>query len=385
MIFYLTLFIFFIALYKWAELRESKWLLFFAILIPALFEGLRDDFVGEDMLGYGGDWFDYMDENDSVMTMFDLAQTPEYAYHLLIYICKNIFPDIHLFMTACALIKMTAVTLFAYRMREQLSSILFLFCYYCFFYVTGFSIMRQGVAVAICIYSLSYFINHDIKRFLLVVAVSYFFHNSAILMLLLIPLYYMRNFRYKYILILGSSFFIYTSVEVLFELVLMSPLFKSEMADLYIDSGVVSAKTNLLISTVFLGYGAYLFFSKGIKTKGMEGENENEIEEQETETEEDNETRKEDTNTYFLIVTSALTLLFLLLSSYIEVAFRMSYYMFIVSAIIVLMEIYKSERFRGIIIMGFVFLFFLHFYIGCKHGLAGALEYSSAILGISFV
>ncbi len=383
MILYLTLFIFFIALYKWAELRESKWLLFFAILLPTLFEGLRDDVVGEDMLGYGGDWFDYMDENDSVMTMFDLAQTPEYAYHLLIYICKNIFPDIHLFMTACALIKMTAVTLFAYRMREQLSSILFLFSYYCFFYVTSFSMMRQGVAVALCIYSLYYFMNQDIKRFLLVVAVSYFFHNSAILMLLLIPLYYMRNFRYKYILILGSSFFIYTSVEVLFELVLMSPLFKSEMADLYIDSGVASAKTNLLISTVFLGYGAYLFFSRKIKTKEMEGENENEIEEeQDAETEEENEIWKEDTNTYLLIVTSTLTLVFLLLASYIEVAFRMSYYMYIVSVMIVLMFVYISDQYRLIKVGAFVSLFLLHFYIACSHGLVGALEYSSSILGV---
>lgn len=385
MFFYLTLFFFFIALYKWAELRESKWLLFFAILIPALFEGLRDDVVGQDMLGYGSQWFDDMDVNEGFLSVLEFANTPEYAYHLLIYLCKKISPDIHLYMTACALIKMTAVSLFAYRMRDRFSTVLFLFAYYCFFYVLSFSMMRQGVAIALCIYSLYYFMNQDIKRFLFFVAVSYFFHNSAILMLLLIPLYYMRNFRYKYILILGSAFFIYTSVEVLFELVLMSPLFKSEMADLYIDSGVASAKTNLLISTVFLGYGAYLFFFKEIKTKGIEGENENEIEEeQEAETEEDNETRKEDANTYLLIVTSALTLVFLLLASYIEVAFRMSYYMFIVSVIIVLVYIYERERFRVLLVVGFISLFFLHFYIDCSHGLAGALEYSSDILGISF-
>jgi uncharacterized membrane protein len=163
----------------------------------------------------------------------------------------------------------------------------------------------------------------------------------------------------------------------------MSPLFKSEMADLYIDSGVASAKTNLLISTVFLGYGAYLFFSRKIKTKEMEGENENEIEEeQDVETEEENEIWKEDTNTYLLIVTSTLTLVFLLLASYIEVAFRMSYYMYIVSVMIVLMFVYISDQYRLIKVGAFVSLFLLHFYIACSHGLVGALEYSSSILGV---
>lgn len=136
MFFYLSLFIIFIAIYKWAEFDGRWWTLLIAILIPSLFEGLRDEVVGQDMLlGYGSEWFYSMDVNESLMSIFESAQTPEYAYHLLIYICKKISQDIHVFMTACALIKMMAVTLFAYRMRELLSSFLILFSYYCFFYI----------------------------------------------------------------------------------------------------------------------------------------------------------------------------------------------------------------------------------------------------------
>lgn len=357
MVLYLTLFLVFIAIYKWSETDERWWAILIAILIPTLFEGLRDEFVGEDMLGYGSEWFYMMDQHASIFSMLEDAQTPEYGYHLLIYICKILSPDIHLYMTACALIKMTAVTLFAYRMREQLSSILFLFCYYCFFYVLFFSLMRQGIAVAICIFSLYYFINNNILKFLLAVFVAYFFHSSAVLMLLLIPLYYMRNMRYNYYIILGGVVFIYLAVEVLFQLVLMTPIFKSEMADLYIDSGVTSAKTNLLLSALFLCYGAYKYFF----------ENENE---------------EENSNIYLLIVTSALTLLFLLLSSYIEVAFRMSYYMFIISLVIITKFINYSESYRLAQIGSIVVLFLLHYYIACSHGLAGALDYTSAILGV---
>ena len=356
MFFYLSLFFIFIAIYKWAEFDGRWWALLIAILIPALFEGLRDDVVGQDMLGYGGNWFFIMDENEEPVSMLEFAQTPEYAYHLLIYVCKRITQNINLFLTACALIKMSAVTLFAYRMREQLSSFLFLFSYYCFFYVTSFSMMRQGIAVAICIYSLYYFVNNDFKRFLPLVIIAYFFHNSAILMLLILPVWYMRNLQYKYFIMIGGIAFVYLFVESLFELVLMTPLFKSGMADLYIDSGVATAKTNLLISSVFLCYGVYQYFF----------EDEEEVHD----------------NTYLLIVTSGATLLFLLLSSYIEVAFRMSYYMLIVSVAIVTMFIPNSEQYRLERYAGFTALFLLHFYLECSHGLAGALDYSSGILGI---
>ena len=360
MFFYLSLFLLFIAIYKWAELDGRWWALLIAILIPALFEGLRDEFVGEDMLGYGSGWFYSMNENEGMLSILESAQTPEYAYHLLIYICKKISQDINVFLTACALIKMTAVTLFVYRMRGLLSSTLFLFSYYCFFYVTSFSMMRQGLAVAICIYSIYYLSNKDILRFLPTVILAYFFHNSAILMLLILPIYFMRNLKYKYYIILGSIVLVYFSIEILFELVLMTPLFKSEMADLYIDSGVPSAKTNILIALIFMGYGIYYQY----------------FEEEEFEEEESYD------RTYLLLITSAMTLLFLFLSSYIEVAFRMSYYMFIVSVVIVAMSIFKSELYRYEHFAGFAALFLLHFFIDCKHGASGALDYSSAILGI---
>ena len=95
MFLYLTLFPLFIAIYKYAEKRESWFLLLIAILIPTLFEGLRDDVVGEDMLVYGAQWFDDMDETGSVWDMFYFAQTPEYAYHLVIYIIDMV-PCIHI-------------------------------------------------------------------------------------------------------------------------------------------------------------------------------------------------------------------------------------------------------------------------------------------------
>lgn len=235
--------------------------------------------------------------------------------------------------------------------------------------------MRQGIAVAICIYSIYYFFNHNIIRFLIAVLVAYFFHNSAILMLLLVPIYYLRNLKYKYYIILGGILLVYFSIENLFELVLMTPLFKSEMADLYMDSGVPTAKSNVLISLVFLGTAGYRYF--------FENEEEEEKEDNDERDEEGNDDKKKDgEETYILLITSAVTLLFLFLSSYIEVAFRMSYYMFIVSLVIMTKYIFASEDYKIIKTGSFAILFLLHFYIECTHGLAGALDYTSNILGI---
>ena len=168
----------------------------------------------------------------------------------------------------------------------------------------------------------------------------------------------MRNMKYKYPIIFGGILFVYFSVEMLFELVLMTPFFKSEMADLYLDSGVDSAKTNLLLSFVFLSYAVYQHVFGDENTKER---------------------------TFVLMISSALSLFFVLLSSYIEVAFRMSYYMFIVSLLMLLMFINESDKPKRILVLSYISLFLLHFYIGCKHGLAGALDYSSAILGIGGV
>ena len=126
---------------------------------------------------------------------------------------------------------------------------------------------------------------------------------------------------------------------------------------------------------VFLGTAGYRYF--------FENEEEEEKEDNDERDEEGNDDKKKDgEETYILLITSAVTLLFLFLSSYIEVAFRMSYYMFIVSLVIMTKYIFASEDYKIIKTGSFAILFLLHFYIECTHGLAGALDYTSNILGI---
>lgn len=354
MLLYLSLFILFIALYYIAERKESKILFLISLIPPVLFEGLRDELIGRDMAGYGTLWFYNMDIKDNLASIIENALTPEYGYFLVIYISKLITPDIHLYMTICALIKLLMVYLTAYKLRNVFCSVIFLFAYYCFFYVNAFSMMRQGVAVAICIYSLTYYFNHKLIKFLILVVIAYFFHNSAILMCLFLPLYYMRNMKLKYIIITTGIVLTYTFIELFFSVAFELSLFKSNMADLYIDSGVTSAKTNILLSILFLLYSLLLkLWSNTEKDK-----------------------------LFYFFVSSFFSLLFLLLASYVEVAYRMSYYMFIMSMLLSVYFMRQRAKLRGALYILYLCFFFLHFYIECSHGLGEALDYSSKILGI---
>ncbi len=355
MLFYFSLFLFFVTLYNWAIRNNSKCLLLIAAIPPILLEGLRDENVGRDMMVYGAPWFYDMNTGYSLWDVIENSSTPEYGYMYVIYFCKKICPDIHLYMTVCATIKLLMVYFAAFKMRKAIHSTVFIFAYYCFFYVTTFSLMRQGIAVAICIYSLTYFLEHKMKMFVVFIIIAYFFHNSAVLMLLFFPIYYIRNMRFKYSIIILGIIFFYTSIEFLFPLLINTSLFKSSMVELYIDSGVPSAKTNILITIIFVIYGGFLNIMKW---------------------------KKYNERVFLLLTSSMISLMFLFLASYIEVAFRMSYYTFFMSMLLTFFFVKQNRRLREISLITYMFLFLLHFYIECSHGLSDALKYSSKILNI---
>ena len=355
MFFYLIWFVVFLILYFFAERSNKKWALFIAAIPPILLEGLRDELLGDDMAGYGTLWFYDMSTKDSAGQIIDDAITPEYGYHLMIYFCKMISTDIHLYMTVCAAIKIIMVYLAAFALRKKMDSISFLFGYFCFFYVLGFSLMRQSIAVAISFYALTFFMERKLWKFIALVIIAYLFHSSAILMVIYIPLYFLKDYKYKYVLLVFCLASSYILIETLFPLLIASPLFKSSMADLYIDSGVTSAKSNILLSLFTLFYGVLLYIRMG---------------------------KKMAVDIWYMISTSLISLTFLALASYIEVAFRMSYYMFMMGMVLTYVFITKKKQLRVFITPTCWCLFLLHFYLSCTHGLNGALDYTSKIIGI---
>lgn len=353
MVFYLFLIIVFVFIYYIAEKSGKLFFVFIAMIPPILIEGLRDEFIGRDMNVYGSAWFYNMNTKVSIREMIKECSTPEYGYHMLIYFCKCISKDIHLYMSVCALIKTLMVYLTAWRMRYYLNSIVFILAYYLFFYVIGFSLMRQSIALAICALSITYLLNNNLIKYLLLVLIAYFFHNSAIFMLLLLPFIYIGNFRFRYLVMIISALIIYTSISSLFSLLTGSYLFKEGIVERYMNSGVKTQKTMIIISIAFFVYGLYLMIMKN-KSKLL----------------------------YIFVTSSVFSLVFVLLANYIEVAFRVAFYLVIISMIVALCFIQRDYQYKFQLQVTYVFLFFLHFYVAGTHGFSDALNYSSKILGI---
>ena len=353
MLFFFVLAIVTIFLYHLAERSNNKQIYFIALLPPVLIEGLRNDNIGTDMNVYGAVWFYNMRVQDSLPGILQDATTPEYAYHSLIYLGKLLSKDIHVYLTLCAAIKMGLVFFTGYKFRHLINTSLFLAFYFSFFYFSGFSMMRQTLALSVCILSVWYLFNERYVVFLIIVFIAYLFHNSALLMLIVLYLYVTRKMKFSVVINLVGAVILYSSIPVLMEYLIGSSLFKEGVAEHYMDTGVVSAKTDMLFSITLLMYALYSF------RKGMNAQK------------------------YMAFMCAVSTLVFLFLSNYIEVAFRMSYYFVIVSVPFSLALLRKEKPvYRRIGSLAFLFLMALQLYIGCVHGLNETLPYRSAILGI---
>ena len=337
---------------------ENRLLLAFSMLLPILLEGLRSKYVGTDMSVYGDVFFRDSRFYKGIFDVFKKAPTQEYLYYLLNYICIKITPNINFFLTICATIKILLVYSTAYLQRKEIHPTFFVIAYLLFFYFTGFSMMRQSLAIAASIFSLNYFFSEKKLSFFGCVICAYFFHNSAILMFLFFLLYYVKNYRFRLHINIALAVFLFVSIRVIMMFFLGGFLFSEGKVEHYIDSGVNTAKTNILISVSFLLYAFYL------KLKDLD---------------------VDDFLLYVFIACGFYSLSFLFIAGYIEVAFRLSYYPFIATLLIfsyLLKKTHDADNNNVLFYLGFVGLFLLHFIILCGHGLTGAIPYASKILGV---
>lgn len=320
------------------------------ILIPSVIEGCRNWNIGTDMLGYGSAFFYETLQYDNVVSLFRNIDTKEYAYFLLCYFCGK-WGTINLYMFAAALIKMVMIALTCLRFRNKTIVWLAVLGYMLIFYWYGFSLMRQSLALSICLYSLTYLYDRKYIGFLVCIVIAYFFHNSAIFMLFMPILMYLSKKKHRTLWTIGGVGVIYGFATVLFVFIASSGLFGESKMDLYMDSGVNSAKSNILIMTV---YALLPFFCK-IKDKTL---------------------------VYYVRACSLIGLMFLMLSSLFEVAFRVSFYQMMPLLLLVpalLKETPKrNKRILGMSLL--VVLYLMHIVVAAKHGMADTIPYKSVIL-----
>lgn len=73
--------------------------------------------------------------------------------------------------------------------RNSISAVFSLIIYIGIFYLSSFSIVRQALAVSVCLYAYKYLKEQSFKRFFFCIIIATLFHYSAIVSLIVYPIY----------------------------------------------------------------------------------------------------------------------------------------------------------------------------------------------------
>ncbi len=331
----------------------SFFLILFTILPLSILEGFRDKNVGVDISVYGLDYFNYTLSLHSVNNIFNNEFAFDKGYLLLNYLCSSVSNNFNFFLFSSAVLKLSLVIYTLYTFRRNLDASLTLCCYLLFFYVAGFCLMRQSLAISFCIFSVPFFLTKKNILALIICIVAYFFHSSSVIFIfVLLSLYFVKikiPFFYYVVIFVG----IYVFSTVILSYIDGLDVLREGAVERYSDSGVNISKSNTLIILVSLFMQLYYY-----RKKDQIG----------------------DEMYRFLLFNNLFGLTLSYMASQFEVAFRLAYYPFIITLIFTPYQLYRLKAQKTLFV--FVLTFFIHFYITALHGFGGAIPYTSKILGI---
>lgn len=346
-------------------------ILFFVMymLVPSIIGGARDLNIGTDMDTYVIKFYNWISSSNNLYNALNVVGEKEYGYYLLNYLSSIIYDNIHFFLFVVEAIKVTLVGITAFHFRKKCNPILIILPYFLFSWWYGLSMMRQSLAIAICFYAFKEYTSRRYFHFIISTALAYTFHNSSIFILLM-PIINIFVKRQIHILVnLLIIVILYIGANTLVTTISTIGIVSKEMADRYIDTGVDSAKSNLLITTIILIYSLYRYYISNIHVKkGLK--------------EKSKVLKKQLVLTYINISLCAYSIFFLLLARYFEVAYRVSYYPMIGIMIITPIIIKADKKYFREASIIYIMLYVFYYYLESRHGLAETIPYRSEILGI---
>jgi len=192
--------------------RSSKFIRSIAVLIPIVFVGLRLN-VGTDYVAYVYmyDLFSAININEYIALT---ENSIEIGYYLLIQLAQLLGGYSWVMFFLSSLITISVAYLAIKRLAPNNIPMVF-FLYLMTILPFTLNGIRQGIAMSIVFFALSYIISGKFKKFLLFILLAATFHTSA---LLLLPLYLLRalvlNRRYDNTLTLTLSVVLAATVGI---------------------------------------------------------------------------------------------------------------------------------------------------------------------------
>ena len=160
--------------------RKTKFFLVFAWIVLSVIEGLRAYTVGTDTPYY-------------VRTFQLLArQRYEIGYWTLMRSVRYITENPTVLLTICALITNGLFMVAIYKLSSDCYLSVFSFITFMFYFVS-FNAVRQSIAISLVVLAYYYIKTDRLKLFVLMVILATLFHSSAIVGLLYLPIYFIKD------------------------------------------------------------------------------------------------------------------------------------------------------------------------------------------------
>lgn len=167
--------------------QKGKASLFMVIGILALciLATLRSDAVGTDVEIYAKPTFKSISQGSSLFLTGAAVQV-DFGYAFLAYVSAKLFNSFRVFLFLTEFCILAPIAACAMKNQKNASAALTMILYMLMYYLMGFNIMRQSIAVSFLM--LGYFYWQEKKKFktLLNVIISFLFHGSVVIMLVML-------------------------------------------------------------------------------------------------------------------------------------------------------------------------------------------------------
>ena len=184
---------------KKTKTYKKKMCVFLALIIPSALAGLRDYTIGADVLNYGNFWFEKAAASNTIDVYLYSAnrQSIGVGYAVLNYIVSRYTDNPHWFYFVLALLEMILLYKAIEPYKDKVDVGFAFALYFLFYYNDTFNNLRQIPAMLILLFSYRYIEKKQIVRFLICVIFAFTFHVTAIIGVLLYPIFIFTESKFK--------------------------------------------------------------------------------------------------------------------------------------------------------------------------------------------
>ncbi|CUR38065.1 EpsG family protein [Limosilactobacillus reuteri] len=220
-----------------------------ALLIPSIVAGLRDYSIGTDVLVYGNFWFNKSFFNDfSTYTKWATSSSIGYLYATFNYLISRFTINPHWFYFYYNFAENIIVYVAIKRNKDILNIPFAMLVYYFLFYNLFLNILRQGMALALILLSVSYIRNNQNVKYFICLFIAYLFHSTAFIGISLWLISYVLKLKFESIVIRRNFLII---VGILFSFFLIP------FVNLFNNMGIIGDRYAAYVGNNNVGGGFY--------------------------------------------------------------------------------------------------------------------------------